>query len=249
MKSLKINFLFVSLFTATLLSIFVISCEKDLPTPVQDEAVQTIEPNIESTIVTLEKDDPILKSLQASQDVQNYNTTAGRLLWEQAAMITYNSAETLPLLLVPIDNGVEGALSMFVAAYNETKGEFHAFINNFDLPSSAFVEEGYTGTIEYKTVENVMAMKADYEKGKLVKEYQPDLSHANYRGVNIDCFLTCIRLAGAASILSGVPVVCASSASCCLAAPAPVNPCCVVFAGCILYQGGVAGACAWNCWE
>lgn len=249
MKFFKVSFLFISLLTAALLSIFIVSCEKDLPTPVQDEAVQAMEPNIESTITSLDQENPILKALQVSNDAQNYNTEAGQLLWDNAVMVTYNSEKTLPLILVPIDNGEEGTLSMFVAAYNEKKETFHAFLNAFDVPSDASVKDGYTGTIEYKTVENISAMKADYNKGKLVKEYEIELDQAAYRGVNIDCFLTCVRLAGAASILSGVPIICATSASCCVGAPIPANPCCVVFAACILYQGGVAGTCAWNCWE
>ncbi|BDS14443.1 hypothetical protein [Aureispira anguillae] len=233
------------------LAITIKSCtEKELIPPKKSPVVtQAKEFNAESTSTPLAEDDPILIGLKASEDVQRYNTKAGQLLWDGATIITYDDEETLPLILVPIDNGSEKTLSLLVAAYNEKKADFHAFINNMDLPSEDLIDEGYTGIVEYKTVEDISAIKTAFNKGKLSKQYPSELSSSAYRGVNTQCFFDCIRPYGVTAILSGLTSFCGSSVSCCLPAPGPYNPCCVVVAGCALYYGGTAAHCAWSCWE
>lgn len=252
MNFLKIKSLFAGITAVCLVALFAQSCTQE-EAAVPAEAIQThqqMEVSYESSTTPLAADDPILLALKSAEDVQHYNTKAGALLWDQAAMITYDSKEALPLILVPIDNGKENNISMFVAAYHPEKGEFHAFLNSLDLPATeAELENGYTGTVEYKTVENVSALKTVFEAGKVVEEYQAELSQVGYRGVDASCFFNCIRPYGVTAILAGLSGFCGNSVACCLPAPGPYNPCCVLVAGCALYYGGTAGYCAYQCWS
>lgn len=250
MQNLKFKFPVFSLIVVFFLGLAVQSCDQEeLTEPAQDAIALQDRSNVESTTIELKEDNPILKGLKASEDVQNYNIDAGKLIWEMATMVTYNSEETLPLVLVPIDNGQEGTLSMFVAAYNEKKGSFHSFLNTFDAPSDKLIEEGYTGTIEFKTVENITGLKVVYSKGSLMEKHQSELSSANYRGVNVRCFLECIGNTALPSLITGMAVVCSNAGSCCFSLPTPYNPCCAAFAACSVIYGGIAGYCAWDCWE
>lgn len=233
------------------MAIFVVqSCtQNEISVPKQEVETELPELNFESTTTPLTEDDPILLALKTSDDVKHYNIDAGELVWDMATIITYDSQETLPLILVPIDSGKEEVLSMFVAAYNEDEVSFHSFINNFDLPSLESEEEGYTGTVEYKTIEDISVIETVFESGELVLQQEFDIDEIALRGVDIKCWLNCMRPYGIANALSGLNVWCGFSTSCCISAPYPGNFCCITLAACALYQGGVAGYCAWKCWK
>lgn len=239
---------FIAIF---LLAITIKSCTEKELIPVQEAPSVTETPtvNIESTSIPLAAEHPILIGLKASEDVQCYNTKAGQLLWDGATMMTYDSKETLPLILVPIDNGREQTLSFLVAAYNEEKATFHAFINSIDLPSNDLIDEGYTGIIEYKTVENVSAIKTAFHKGKIIKQYPSELTSATYRDINLQCFTNCITAIGLAAAASGLTNYCSNTLAGCIAAPAPANPYCIGLVGCAFFGGGAIASCAWSCWR
>lgn len=236
-----------------LTTVFFSSCKHDNVdvTSTEDISIQEgANLSIESSTVELTEDNPILLALKSSEAVSLYNKDSGELLWDMATMITYNSDEALPFILIPIDNGDEQSLSMFVAAYNEKKSSFHSFLNDFDLSNISDLEEnGYTGKIEYKSVENTTIRRKIYEKGMLAQEQDFDVNDISLRGVDVSCWLDCMKPHAVNEILSGLTFACGSSASCCIGFPSHLNPCCLVTAACALYKGGIAGYCAWQCWE
>lgn len=249
MNTLKVKSILFSLMATFLFAIVIQSCtQKELPLPTEEFNLEATALNIESTTIELSQDDPIIIALKASEDVKHYNTEAGELLWDMASMITYDNEETFPIIIVPIDSGEEGTLSTFVAAYNEEKGAFHSFLNNFELASLS-LDGGYTGTIEYKTVDNTTVSKTIFEKGEVLQDTEFEVGELAYRGVDVNCFINCVKPYSFASLASGLPYFCSSSLSCCVPAPAPANPCCIGAAGCALYYGGVAGYCAYQCWR
>ncbi len=241
MKYLKIKLGLFSLLAILAVSVFLTSCEQEAVTQTETDLPNF---NFESTTTELAQDDPIILALKASEDLQHYNEEAGELLWDMATMISYDSEETLPFIIIPIDNGGEEAVSMLVSAYNEEKGEFHSFLNDVGLSGLATAEEGYTGTIEFKTVENLSVQRTVYEKGNVLEIQEFEIGEIAYRGVDVGCFLKC---AGPNTL--GSIGLCQGAVTCCLGFVSPWNPCCVTTAGCALWAGGYAGYCAWKCWD
>jgi len=228
-------------------SVFLTSCEQEIITQTETELPNL---NFESTTIELAQDDPIILALKASEDLQHYNKEAGELLWDMTTMISYESEETFPLIIVPIDNGGEETLSMLVSAYNQEKGEFHSFLNDFGLSSIASLEkEGYTGVIEFKTIENLSVQRTVYEKGSVLQVQDFEISEIAYRGVDVSCFLDCLRPYNLVATIAALGPFCSVSGKACLTWIHPWNPGCAGVAGCVLWYGGTAAACAWECWD
>jgi len=252
MKTLKMKSIVLGLMAAFLLVITIQSCtQQDLPIPTEELNLETPALNFESTTSELTQDDPIIVTLKASEHIDLYNTEAGELLWDMATMITYDNEETLPLVIIPIDNGSENSmLSMFVAAYSESDNTFLTYINNLEMHQETDIELGYTGTVEYKTVENVPIIRTKYVNSK-VEEYEELLTEAEAaaRGIDRHCFVDCIGPFAAGNYIFGIAPACIATAKICFSFPSVVNPACYAFAGCLLYYGGSAAYCAYQCNE
>jgi len=225
------------------------SCQQaDLP--IVEETIDTAALNLQPTVISLTQDDPILTALKESGDIQHYDTEVGELLWDMASLVTHESDETLPLVTIPIDNGDEGNIMMFVAAYNETDGSFMSFLNGFDLnqATSDDAYTGYTGIVEYKTVDNFDLMSMSFENGELSEHKVFPVNEVAYRCVDMGCFVACfVPLAVGVASVGGIANTCMAAYQGCLPFVSQFNPFCVTFAGCLLYWGGAVAYCAYNC--
>lgn len=240
MNTLKVKSILLGLMATLMLSIIILSCtQQELPLPTEEAVVETSALNFEPTTTPLTQDNPIIITLKASEDIKNFNTEAGELLWDMATMTTYDNEETLPLIMIPIHNENESeTISMFIAAYRATDNGFLSFINSFEMDTEADVTLGYTGEIVYKTVENIIAKRVSYVNGKVTEE---QLNTALEDRFNVYCFLNCANA-------FGVPSSCFSAYNDCKNWRSVFNGACHRLAGCLLTNGGAIASCAYHCW-
>jgi len=248
MKILKIKFGLFSLLAVLAVSVFLTSCEQEIPeNPITTESSLLVGP----TIVELSEDNATLTSYKESEDIRHFDSSIGNLSWDNATM-TINTAENAaPVLTIPIISEDESStVNLLYVVYNNQDDSFLSIINSFDVSQLTDANEGYTGTMEFKTIENKKISSSVFNKGELVTHNEFISDEINYRGLDFGCFFKCAAAAGVGVASAGAfGVSCLNAFNGCRSWPSSWNPSCWALAGCAVVFTGQLGICAYECWD
>ncbi len=246
MNYLKIKFGLFSLLVVLAASVFLTSCEQEIPeTPITDAASLNVEP----TVVELDENDPVLTLFKESDDIRHFDASLGNLLWNDATMTVGGGENTASVLTIPIISDYENStVNLLYAVYNEKDGSFRSIVSSFDV--SMLIGEKYTGTMEFKTVENKAVSSSVFENGVLITHNEFISDEINYRGLDFGCFFKCAVAAGVGVASAGAfGMSCLNFFNGCKSWPSGWNPACVGLAGCAVIFTGQLGICAYDCWD
>lgn len=251
MTTVKLGF--KALIAVFLFSVLIQSCNKMEDNI--DESVSLNEtiidpPQIQSTVEEIDKNHPYIINLQNSDQIKGHNEdVSGKILWNEANLINYDNDETFPTLMIPLEKeNEEGLLKVLMAIYDVDANLFTIFLNelNFDLTSGE-MKDGYTGSLALKTIENQYISKTTFVNSVMLDYKEYDVESITSRGIDMQCFSSCIRPFSFAAGQSGITALCGSMIGPCFSFVSPYNPACVGLAGCLLFYGGYASWCAYNC--